>query len=241
MHISKPHWEGDLLVVNAVNPTAGLFSGDAIRCTVTVETGAGLLLTAPSAQRAHRMPEGEALLEQHFRVQDGGWLEVWPELFIPQGGSRCRQRTRIEADAGGELLYFEMLAPGRVASGEVFLFESLDWEMDIFHGGERAAREKFSLSPGDGSLHALRALYPAAYYGSCFAIGRAFFEDETLQETTAALNTPDATLGCSRLSRGGCVVKVLARTGPDLRKALRSARSLFHAAAGRREPAFRRV
>ena len=92
---------------------------------VQVESGAGLLLTTPAANRAFRMPGGSAELELQFEVTRGGWLEFWPELFIPQAGARYRQRTVIRAEPGAELLFFEAMAPGRVASGEVFAFASL--------------------------------------------------------------------------------------------------------------------
>src|SRR5579871_6279651 len=86
VHLSKPHHEEETLVVNIVNPTAGLLAGDRVTYEVTVETGGRVLLTAPSASRAHRIVEGDARMSQEFWVRENGWLESWPELFIPQGG-----------------------------------------------------------------------------------------------------------------------------------------------------------
>ncbi len=241
MHISKPYWEGDLLVVNAINATAGLFAGDAIRCDACVESGASLLLTSPSAQRAHRMPGGEARLEQGFLVRPGGWLEVLPELFIPQNGARFGQRTRMEVSEGGELLFFEMVAPGRVASGEVFSYERLEWETHVEYAGRPVVREKFTLRPSDGSIHSLRALFPAAYYASCFAVGPSFEKEGACLEEIAALDGPSVRLGCSRLVAGGCVVKMLAANGPELRRTVAAARGILYRAAGREEPIPRRA
>src|SRR3954462_2484072 len=85
IHLGKPHLDEDVLVVNVANPTAGLFAGDRIRYRIVVESGARLLLTAPSASRAHCIAEGDAQVEQEFRVAAGAWLESWPEMFIPQG------------------------------------------------------------------------------------------------------------------------------------------------------------
>ena len=85
-HLSKPSWDEHALLVQIVNPTAGVFAGDGLRSRVAVESGARLLLTTPSANRIHAMPSGRATLDQHFAVADGGWLEVMPELFIPQAG-----------------------------------------------------------------------------------------------------------------------------------------------------------
>ena len=92
VHLSKPYRDEDTLVVNIVNPTAGLLSGDRVHYDVAVESGARVLLTAPSASRAHRIVEGDARMTQEYRVAAGGWLESWPEIFIPQGGARYRQQ-----------------------------------------------------------------------------------------------------------------------------------------------------
>ena len=86
VHLSKPHLDEGVLVLNVVNPTAGLLAGDRIACRASVESGAALLLTAPSASRAHRMSQGYAEVTLELRVAAGGWLENLPELFIPQGG-----------------------------------------------------------------------------------------------------------------------------------------------------------
>src|SRR5260221_383468 len=82
-HISKPHSDAGVLVVNIANPTAGMLSGDRARLQVRVASEAALLLTLPAANRAFRMPSGTAEVEQRFEVAAGGWLEHWPELFIP--------------------------------------------------------------------------------------------------------------------------------------------------------------
>lgn len=119
-HVSKPHRDQKALVVNVVNPTAGLLAGDQIRMDVEVETGGRLVLTTPSAARVYRTNAGSAVSVQSFFVGSSASLEVWPELFIPQAGAAYRQTTRISVRSGGELLFFESIAPGRVASGETF-------------------------------------------------------------------------------------------------------------------------
>src|SRR5205085_1366195 len=116
---------------------------DRIECDVEVQPGATLLLTTPSATRAHCMRRGSAEVVQRMRVADGGFLEFWPELFIPQKGARYRQRTELSVAGGGELLFFESLAPGRVASGESFAYTELTWETDIRCDSTLVARERY--------------------------------------------------------------------------------------------------
>jgi urease accessory protein len=246
MHISKPFHDADALVVNMVNPTAGLFAGDEIVCAARVESGARMLLTSPSASRVHRMngTDGVARLRQEFAVANGAFLEVLPEIFIPQGGARYSQRTRVEVEPGAEVLFFEMLAPGRVASGEVFAFSHLDWETDVFFGPEKIARECYRLSPADDSLHALRASFAsgAAYYASCFAIGERFVHADAAAcwEKIHALHCVGARVGCSRLICGGWVIKLLAEDSLLMREKLRAVREILYLALNRIAPALRR-
>ena len=62
MHISKAYWDGVVLLVNVINPTAGIFGGDTICAHVTVESGARVLLTSPSAARFHPSQDRESRL-----------------------------------------------------------------------------------------------------------------------------------------------------------------------------------
>ena len=99
-----------LLTVHAVNATAGLFAGGRRGLArARRNADARLRLVGPSATRVHRAARGgietadEAVAAQVFTVEAGGWLEVWPEVFIPHAGSRCQPdpRTSKSPGAGG--------------------------------------------------------------------------------------------------------------------------------------------
>jgi urease accessory protein len=232
MHISKPHLDGATLVVNAVNPTAGLFEGDKITCNIRVESGSSMLFTSPSASRAHRMNGGgEAFLQQHFFVENGGWLEVFPELFIPQKGSRYRQKTVVEIAEDGGLLFFETLAPGRVASGEVFQFQHLDWETEIFYAGTRVVREKYRITPSN--LTAMRGVFPTAYYACIFLFHPSLKAANPCWQAISALHGENAWVGNSRLHGAGWSIKILASDSVQLRKTIHAIRRIVHEATGR--------
>ena len=240
VHLSKPHLEEGVLVVNIVNPTAGLLAGDRVQYDVTVETGARVLLTAPSASRAHRIVEGDARVTQEFRVTNGGWLETWPEMFIPQAGARYRQRTTVRVEEGGEALLIEMIAPGRTASGEVFAFAELDWETDVFLADEKIARERYVLSPESPTLAAMRAQFPEAYYASCFVVSPHLRADAVCWQRIHDLHAEDAWVGCSALVKGGWAIRVLAAGSVALRRTVATIREEIYAALGRPAPALRR-
>ncbi len=216
-HLSKPYWDGHALIAQCVNVTAGVFAGDRLSNAIRVEPGARLLLTSPSAHRIHTMNEGHAEMTQQFSVAAGAWLEVMPELFIPQARCRYVQRTRIDVEEGGELFFVETLAPGRVARGETFAFTQVDWELDINLGHTQLVRERYSLRPGDVSLWSLKKLHATSYYASCFILSPHVRED-------MLTFSDDVLAGVSRLPAGGISVKILAADSIALRQTLSAIR-----------------
>jgi urease accessory protein len=240
VHLSKPHLDEGVLVVNIVNPTAGLLAGDRIDFDVSIEHNARVLLTAPSASRAHQMRGGCAIVEQRFHVAPGAWLEVWPELFIPQRGARYRQRTMARVEMGGEMLLIEMIAPGRAASGELFAYDEIAWETTVHLGEELIARERYALTPASPTLAAVRAQFPEAYYASVLVISERIGSASPCLQLIHALHDDSAWVGCSPLRRGGAAIRVLAAGSIALRKKVGRIREEIHAALGMRVPALRR-
>lgn len=241
MHISKPHHDADALVVNVVNPTAGLLEGDRVECRIDVEGGGRLVLTTPSASRAHRMRDGFAEVHQELHVAGAGFLEFWPELFIPQGGTRFRQKTSLSVDDGGELLFFESLAPGRVAAGESFAFHELEWETDVHFAGTLVARERYRIRPQDESVRTLQRAFTDAYYASGFVISPKLTDKDPCWQRIHDLHTKEAWVGCGRLPAGGWVIKMLAAGSVELRRTLNAVRTGIYSALGYPIPSVRRT
>ena len=240
MHLSKPYWDSRYLVVQAVNCTAGLFNGDRIDFTVQARGGSRSLVTSPSAQRAHprRTSDGVALVEQHFTVEAGAWLEICPEIFIPHQGSRVRQNTRIEAQSGGELLYVESLAPGRVGSGEAFAYERLDWLTELRIDGELAVRERYALEANGGSVELLRGHFP--YYASAFLLSPQLAQVTQFRQEIAALSDVETRIAASFPMAGLAVVKMLAANSLALRRCIRQFREMSYASLARPLPGWRK-
>ena len=254
MHVGKGHWDpvARTVTVHAVNATAGLFAGDTVDWRVRVEAGARLRLVGPSATRVHRAARGgvvtdeEAAATQTFTVGAGGFLEVWPELFIPHAGSRCRQVTRAEVARGGRLLLCESLAPGRVAMGEAWAFGALRWATDLVYDGRPVARERWRTEPTarpetvSGWRGAGTALgTDAPFYGTVFLVAEGLDAAAPGWERLHALQTEGGPLwiGVSQLVGGaGWVVKMLARDGAVLRGTLGRVRAEMLAMLGELRP-----
>jgi urease accessory protein len=175
-------------------------------------------------------------------VESGAFLEVLPEVFIPQAGACYKQSTRIEVAEGGELLSFESLAPGRTAAGELFQYRWLDLRTDVLIGTQQAARERLWLEPGTPSIAALTALFPSAYYASVLAVSEKLSFSAHGLSSLNHLQSNEVWIGQSRLAHpSGWSLRILAQTAPALRAALDSTRRVLYAALGRTPPGLRRV
>lgn len=226
-HISKPYWDGHVLVVQVVNPTAGLFEGDSLRSHVSVESRAFMHLASPSASRIHTMREGRAEVDQKFSVGTKSWLEVSPAPLIPQRNSRYRQVTLIKVAPGGELFFAEVLSPGRVAHGECFEFSEIDWECNLFWDHRLIARERFFLQPDNSSLNCLRGPFPNSYYASCYLVSDRISDQGSCWSEIRNLNSTDAFVGTSRLVAAGWSIKILARESLVLHRTIQSIRRIL--------------
>lgn len=231
-HISKPYWDADAraLLVQVVNPTAGILAGDRLESEITVQRGAALLVTTPSASRIFKMPDGAAECRQHFAVSPGAWLEVMPEPLVPHRGSRYRQATIVEVEKGGALFFVDQLMPGRVGHGEAWLWNRLCLELTVRVGGELVLRERINQSGAE-----LRALAELAGSGptACFA-NAVLITPETSdggnapwRAELAALHGNGLWLGVSTLRRAGWSMKLVAPDGVRLRQGLRDARRIL--------------
>ncbi len=229
-HISKPYCDGHALSVQVINPTAGLFAGDRLQSIVTVESGATLRITNPSATRVYTMPEGRGEVLQTFHVASGATLVFVPSMLVPQRDSCLHQRTQLFVESGGELIYVDSLAPGRVASGEVAAFRELSIATELFEGTRWNACERFRLAQGQGAgLKSAAGGFRHGYYASCYIVTSRLDSNHGCWEALSALHTDDAWVGVSRLAVRGWSVRMLCRDSHQLRGTIRSMLAILEA------------
>jgi len=232
-HLSKPYWDFDtsVLLAQVVNPTAGILAGDKLESEITVEAGAALFVTTPSASRVFKMGvDGLARCRQTFRVATGAWLEVSPEPLVPHRGSRYRQHTLIEAEKGGEVFYCDLLMPGRVGHGEAWEWAELTLETEVRVGRELVLRERFDQSAAD-----LKALAGWAGSGQAACFGNAVLiseigESDDWRVAVERLHGEELWIGVSALRRSGWSLKFVAKNAVALRQAWHDIRASLSAA-----------
>jgi urease accessory protein len=235
-HISKPYWDADAgtLLVQVVNPTAGILSGDRLESEIAVEREAALLVTTPSASRVFQMRDGVAECRQHFSVSAGGWLEVMPEPLVPHRSSHYRQITTVDVEPRAGLFFVDQLTAGRIGHGEAWLWSRLCLELTVRVGGEMALRERLNQSGEQ-----LRALADLAGSGAaaCFA-NAILLSPEANTNVHAANEAPWRSeltnlhreglwVGISALRHGGWSIKLVAPGAVQLRQGLRDMRAIL--------------
>ena len=228
-HLSKPYWDTDAetLLVQVVNPTAGILAGDRLESEVAVETEAALMVTTPSASRVFMMRDGAAECRQRFTVAKGAWLEVSPEPLVPHRGSDYHQSTEVVVECGGSLLFVDQLLPGRIGHGECWAWSNLCLALSIQVGGELVLQERFAHSGAE-----LREL--AEFFGSgetaCFANAVLIAPndaDASWRPELAALHSEEVWVGVSALRQSGWSIKIVARDALRLRDSLRAVRTVL--------------
>ena len=229
-HISKPYWDGDAraLLVQVVNPTAGILAGDRLESEIAVQREAALLVTTPSASRVFQMRDGAAECRQHFSVAADGWLEVMPEPLVPHRGSRYRQVTTVDVDAAGALFFVDQLMPGRVGHGEAWQWQRLQLDLTVRLAGELVVRERFDHSGEElRDLAMLAGSGPAACFANAVLIAPDNPASAQWRQELAPLHRDGTWLGVSALRRGGWSIKLVAPDAVRLRASLREARKIL--------------
>lgn len=216
-------------LVHLHNVSGGVLGGDRLDLNVQVGAGARVQITTTGATRVYRCRPGMPPAEQHttVRVERDGLLEYLPDPLIPFAGSRYRQQTRIELADGAGLFWWEAVAPGRDASGEVFAYDLLEIIFELSAADRPVAIERMRLEPHVHPLSSPARLGPYRYFASLY-ICRAGLDAARWLELEAQLSEQAVRRTCSgseewgvsTLPAHGMVVRGLSRNGAALASGL---------------------
>jgi len=214
-----------------LNPTGGVLGGDHLITDIVQEAGTHVCLTTPSATRIYRTAEKPAILETVIHLDEGATLEYFPDHVIPHAGSALRQSLRIEMARGSRAILLDSMACGRVAHGERWVFTEIDSRTEVYAGGRPAFINRSRIVPASNRPDRLGWMEEFDYMSSMGLFGDGFTR---WPQVAAALNeelnsVPEVRGGATLLSRGGCVVRFLARSASEMTAA---SKKLWDAARG---------
>ena len=231
-HVGKPYWDGRILAVQVVNPTAGLFAGDEMELKVTLDEQTKVEMTSPSASRFYSMGDRPARITQDFKVGKRSWLEYYPNWVVPQQGSSVEQTTRIEVAEGGEIIFFDCLAPGRVRHGEQYRYQRYVTSFELRCGDELCVKERMVLEPGAGGWPLMVPGWEVCFYGAVWLVGDSVHDSfDALAAVEKKLSGSEILCGVTRQGPGVAVVRILAKRSLHIKKAFaevrRAAQAIF--------------
>jgi urease accessory protein len=223
--------EDGSVLVHLHNVSGGLLGGDCLRMSINVAAGASVQLTSTGATRVYRARENSAASSQinHFHIGENGLLEYVPDAIIPFAKSRFRQQTAIDIETGGGLFWWEILAPGRSARGEVFEYECVELKTNVNANGRVIAAENVRLQPLLSDVTSLPRLGPYRYWTTFYIVrvgidARAWLSaEQAVREVINRFQRPrEALWGVSTLPAHGLVVRGITTSGSEILGNLRA-------------------
>lgn len=209
-------------LVHLHNLSGGVLGGDRLSLEVEIGRRAVVQLTSTGATRLYRSRQQSPAAVQVNRISVGedALLEYLPDALIPFSGARYCQETRIELAAGAGLFWWETIAPGREAGGEVFAYELLQFKLDINAAGTMLAQERVKLEPARSPLSSLVRMGRYRYFSTFYicrvglAASRWLALEKQLAELALELSARSEILwGVSTLPAHGLVVRALSVKG----------------------------
>lgn len=206
------------------NVSGGILDGDSLECRIDVAPGAQAQVTTTGATRVYRSRSTERVALQRVVaiIRESAYLEYIPDQLIPFAGARFKQHAQVTLHPGAALVWWDQVAPGREASGEIFRYESLAGSLELMACGEPIAIERWTIAPLLRSPTAIARLGPFHHFASCYVCQAGMpaaywrkFEAE-LQEVADRLSGPEILWGVTSLRAHGLVVRGVAISGRSL-------------------------
>lgn len=216
------------LLAHLHNLSGGILDTDSLDCQVDLAPGAQAQVTSTGATRVYRSRSRDRMASQRtsVKVAAGAFLEFLPDQLIPFAGSRFEQTTRVDLQDRASLIWWDRVAPGREASGEIFRFDSLASVFELLVNGEPVVMERWTLSPQEDRLDSIARLGPFRHFASCYvcragepaSYWRKFESD--MQILADQLSNPEILWGVTSLRAHGVVIRGVAVSGRALASGL---------------------
>lgn len=212
------------LLAHLHNLSGGILDTDSLACQVDLAPGAQAQVTSTGATRVYRSRSGDRVASQRTsaKLAAGAFLEFLPDQLIPFAGSRFEQSARVELQDRASLIWWDRVAPGREASGEIFRFDSLASAFELLVNGEPVAVERWTLSPLTDRMDSTVRLGPFRHFSSCYVCRAGEpasywrkFESE-MQVLADRLSSPEILWGVTSLRAHGVVIRGVAMNGRAL-------------------------
>ncbi len=227
--ITKPFYENNygMMSIMVMAASAGVMEGDAYKIDMELGVESKVRLESQSYQKIHRMKDGYAYQHNRFNLEKGSFLDYSPRPTIPFKDSCFCSTTECRMAGGSAFLYSEILAGGRVKSGEIFKFREYRSGIRIYYGNELIFVENQFLCPMEQNLGGIGFFEGYTHLGSL-----GFFhdkvDDDLIDDIYVELEAiEDLQFGISKTKKYGLVVRILENSSDKLENILGCVKSII--------------
>ncbi len=159
-------------LVHLNNISGGVFGGDCLKLKAKLEAGAEAQITTTGATRVYRPRAGtaDAMLQAKFVLGRDSLLDYLPDALIPYREARISQQSEFSLADDAALFYWETLAPGRTASGELFAYKRLKIVSVIEAAGRPILEDRMLLEPARWPMRTPARFGPRNYLATFVAV-----------------------------------------------------------------------
>ncbi|HET6382708.1 MAG TPA: urease accessory protein UreD [Armatimonadota bacterium] len=205
------------------NVSGGVLDGDRLDLRLDVGSNARAQVTSTGAARIYRSRGDISVQRTHIHIAESGLLEYLPDQLIPFRNSRYRQVTTVDMAEDAGLFWWETVAPGRQAHGELFDYDLLQIETEVYARDRPAVMENVRLEPGLRSMTSSLRMGPYRHFSTFYMIrigwpqARWLKLESDLQALAVRLTeVPKVIWGVSTTAAHGLVVRGMSATGQEL-------------------------
>jgi urease accessory protein len=211
------------------NVSGGILDNDDLHLQVDIGPNARAQITTTGATRIYRSRSLDAISRQctEVTIAERGMLEYLPDALIPFARSRFEQSTTIDLKNQATLFWWETIAPGREAAGEIFDYHAFSSTLNLRAEGKSIAFERYAIEPAIRNPASPARLGAFRYFSTFYVCqsGRAAESwldlESQLADLAEELSRPGEVLwGVSALAACGLAIRGVALKGRDLTQSL---------------------
>ncbi|MDQ0174891.1 urease accessory protein UreD [Bacillus chungangensis] len=157
--------------VYIMESSGGMVAGDRNEYDIHLQERTSVCLIQQSALKIYPSMDGLSSTQYiNIKLDEGARLEWRPEVIIPFENAIFRGETIVQMKQNAELLWGEIISPGREKRGECFTYDELKTGFQIWKEGECLVYDTLRFLPKNVQLRQIGMLERSLYIGSLFFI-----------------------------------------------------------------------
>ena len=161
-----------LAYVYLLSTSGGILQGDRYTSEITLNNNAMAHITTQGATRIYGMNADYATYTTKLYVNAGCYLEYIPDQIIPYAKSRYYQMTDVTVHDAATLIHSEILAPGRTAMKESFVYDICNLRFRYQNQDKILVYDNTKIEPAKQAIRDLGVMSDDQFLGTTYIISK---------------------------------------------------------------------